>query len=634
MLRITKRLGLLHGLLTAALLGGCAAPLPTPTGEEQAAPGQLIGQAEESTAKGNYVIAAQTYLQLAGHSTGAERQQFLLTAATILLRGQHLERARTTMAAIDPKLLPSEGKVQYQLNQARIALLELQPQRALQQLHTPATTLSPTLAPEWYGARADAYAMAGNYLEAVRERIKLENNLSDSVLIQRNHQQIWQDLTQLTPTALQTLRSAPPPDVLSGWLELGYLYKEYATRPDLLPEQLRSWQEHYPDHPATGQFLDDLLHYQEILFERPRHIALLLPLSGSFAAPANAVRDGFLAAYYSRTNRLYAPEIKIYDTTEDVATGIKVYQQAVAAGADFIVGPLHKPLLEALAQQEEMPVKTLALNYLGSEEKSADNLFQFGLLPEDEARQVAERAWLDGQNKALVLAPEGEWGDRMLNTFEKYWQQLDGKVLEAQRYDPAKHDFSSPVVKLLNIDESRQRGRDLRHLLGINIKYEPRRRQDVDFIYLAAFPNQARQIRPQLKFYYADAVPVYSTSHVYGGEVNTTQDRDMDGIIFCDMPWVFEGGRNHQTNWKMISKTWKSDAVPFKRLYAMGIDAYHLIGRLNMMGDNAQANLNAETGNLYLDGNRRIHRQLLWARFSGGKPRLIDTAPANTNNPS
>lgn len=640
----------------AVLLGACAVPPQQVVTGDQAVSSQLfVEQAEDSSAKGNYVIAAQSYLALAQQSSGIEQQRYLLAAAAILTRGQHIQRARATIERIDPDLLPPSEQIRYRFTRARLALLELQPEAALNHLRLAETAVPATMAGEWHNLRAEAYAMTGNYLEAVRERIMLERRLSDPEEIRRNHHQIWETLNRLNSDALATPSSAPPPDILGGWLALARIHQTTLGDPGQLERRLQAWLVDYPDHPAAEQFIAELLIYQDIQLDRPDRIALLLPLSGNFATPAKAVRDGFLAAYYHRNTPRHAPEIRIYDTGDDVATGLKVYQHAIEDGADFIVGPLHKPLVEALAQQahpvpdeldgappaltppghdrqkeprpERLSVPTLALNYRSDENLVAENFYQFGLLPEDEARQVAERAWLDGHNKALILAPEGEWGERMYASFIRHWQQLDGKVIEAQRYDPSQHDFSRPVIELLNIDDSRQRRRELERLTGLELKFEPRRRQDVDFIYLAAFPTQARQIRPQLKFYYAAEIPVYSSSHVYSGEENPSQDRDMDGIIFCDMPWVLSDGEGREPDWKMFTDVWHSDAIPFKRLYALGIDAYRLISQLKRMRDTPQAHLSAATGNLYLDESNRIHRQLLWARFRGGKPELIESTP-------
>ncbi|ALP52320.1 hypothetical protein Tel_03705 [Candidatus Tenderia electrophaga] len=646
---------LCSALAISILVSACAAPPRQATETDPALSSQpFVTQAEDSSAKGNYVIAAQSYLRLAQQSSGVERQQYLLAAAAILTRGQHTQRAGAILDRIEPAQLPTTDRIRYQFARARLALLELQPELALNHLRLPEAIVPADLMGEWRSLRAEAYSMSGNHLEAVRERILLEDTLSAAEEIRRNHRQIWETLNRLNSAVLDTLRSAPAPDTLSGWLELARIYQTALGDPEQLERRLQAWLDAYPAHPAAEQFIAELLIYEDIQLDRPEHIALLLPLSGNFATPAKAVRDGFLAAYYARNSERYTPEIRIYDTTDDVESGLAVYQRAVDEGADFIVGPLHKPLVEALAQHanpvpeediappgllsaviepaqpaaaEPMAVPTLALNYWSDENRVAENFYQFGLLPEDEARQVAERAWLEGYDQALILAPEGEWGERMYATFARHWQQLDGRVLEAQRYDPSRHDFSAPVIELLNIDASRARKRALERVTGLDIKFEPRRRQDVDFIYLAAFPNQARQIRPQLKFYYAAGIPVYSSSHVYSGEPNPTQDRDMDGIVFCDMPWVLSHVPGDGLAWDTFTDIWHSNAIPFKRLYALGIDAYRLIGQLQQLRDSPQAHFDAATGTLYMDQSNRIHRQLLWARFRGGKPELIEPTP-------
>lgn len=157
----------------------------------------------------------------------------------------------------------------------------------------------------------------------------------------------------------------------------------------------------------------------------------------------------------------------------------------------------------------------------------------------------------------------------------------------------------------------------------MELKFDGRRRRDADFVFVAAFPTQARQIRPQLRFYFAGDLPIYSTSHAYSGEVNTNQDRDLDGILFCDMPWALTNGEGHTPSWEEITNVWKASAIPFKRLYAMGIDAYTLMEQFNNVGSDAESGLSAESGTLYRDGANRIHRQLQWARFRNGKPELI-----------
>lgn len=631
------RLCLASLLTLPLLLAGCSAPLPDLGVEIEPKQRDAVAHAAEAEANGNLVIAAREYRALGNRSASPQREAFLLKAASIFVRGNYGNEARDVIKTINSKKLSQEQLVQRDLLLARISLLERKPQQALK--HLPVTKVSngqmPSSSVEVYQLRADAYESNGNYVEAARTRVELEPMLADDNAKQENRLRLWQALIQASPAAMQTYRTTPP-DVLSGWLELAYFAK---TRDQGTSSKtfLASWQARYPDHPASSAQFSSIFQTSDAAnvtsIGKAQHIALLLPLSGDFAPHSAAVRDGFLAAFYAGQQADYRPDIRVYDTGADLQMGRAAYRKALDEGADFIVGPLDKPLLEDLSTSNDFPVPTLALNYTQNE-VSINNLFQFGLSPEDEARQVAERAWLDGYTKALMLTPEGEWGQRLSETFSTHWRELGGEILEAQTYPPNSNDFAGPVTALLNIDASQARFQALKQLLGRDIKFEPTRRQDADFIFVAAFPRQARQIRPQLKFHYASTLPVYTTSHVFGGEANPNFDRDMDGIMFPDIPWVLNASTDHNPNWEQINRQWSETAPAYRRLYALGIDAYTLMTQLDALQRNRESPIQGETGNLFLDDKNRIHRQLLWARFKEGAPSLLGNPSGNNKAPN
>ena len=74
-------------------------------------------------------------------------------------------------------------------------------------------------------------------------------------------------------------------------------------------------------------------------------------------------------------------------------------------GAQFVVGPLSKPAVSKLMTEGAITVPTLTLNFAYQTDPLPANLYQISLSPEDEARQVAERAWLDGHNQAISVVP-------------------------------------------------------------------------------------------------------------------------------------------------------------------------------------------------------------------------------------
>src|SRR5690606_4978343 len=103
------------------------------------------------------------------------------------------------------------------------------------------------------------------------------------------------------------------------------------------------------------------------------------------------------------------PEVRQYDTNEDI---IQAYQQAVAEGAELVIGPVEKEKVTELSLMPSLPVPILSLNYPDSAPIEPKGFYQFGLALEDEARQVARQAYSEGHRQAMVIIPEQEWSER------------------------------------------------------------------------------------------------------------------------------------------------------------------------------------------------------------------------------
>jgi uncharacterized protein len=605
-------------------LAACATAPPLQNQAELApAPSAPISKAQSAAESGNYAIAAREYMELAAHNSGAAHYEYLLSAAESFLHGNFIEQAKQTLRSLPTQALDAQQLNRRRAIEAGIALTERQPRAALDILKdiVPAAT-PPALRITVHELRATAYYQLGNFLEAARERVALAPLLSEPEAAQRNEQALWQSLMSLSSTALEAFKLAPPPDILSGWLELADIAKRSLAQPADIDKQIAAWRDRYPNHPASAHLMASLLAQQpERLISQPSHIGLLLPMSGPFAKSSAAIRDGFLAAYYQREKQDYQPVIQTYDTS-NAPDIVQIYAQAVKDGAQFIVGPLEKDTIASLLRRPEIiTLPTMVLNYADSDNAVPAEFFQFGLAPEDEARMVAERAWLEGHQQALAIFPEGEWGNRIYNAFAEHWQQLGGKVTATQSYPANTEDLSEPLRRLLNIDASENRAKALRAVLQTPIKFEAWRRHDADFIFMAAFPHQARQIPPQLKFLYAGDLPVYATSHIFDGRRDATKDRDLDGVTFTDIPWLLTPQQFPLND--RIRQLWPETADQYARLYALGVDAYRLIPELDSLRASPYQEFPGATGRLVIDKNNRVRRTLLWARFVGGLPRLI-----------
>lgn len=613
-------------LLCLGLLLSACGPQATVKPQQPAPPPDA--HAWQLLQQGQPAEAAKAFMALAAGSEAKLAQGYRLHAADAYLQAGDMDSADRILKALPGTGLEPAQSGLRTLLLGEISLQRHQPRKALDEVRSlDLKALAPPLQARVYRLHAAAYDAMGNALESARARVVLDTYLSTEAGHEANNAAIWADLKRIRPKVLSELLP-PKPDTLSGWMELSIIARTDVLNTDLFAKSIASWQQRYPDHPGMRSLVPKLTEASKVLDVSPASLALLLPSSGRFANAAAAIRDGFLSAWYEDSRTSKPAAIHLFDA--NAANIDSVYQQAVSAGTELIVGPLDKAAVETLAGRTELPVLTLALNQVGQPASSSaadarHRLLQFALTPEDEARQVAERAWFDGYINALALTPEGDWGQRVIHAFSSRWLELGGKLLSQQAFKPGAADLSAPVKRLLAIDASERRRKRLQATLGVKLKFEVRRRQDVDFVFMAAYPRDARQLRPLLRFFHASQVPVYATSQVFSGQPDAEVDRDLDGLIFADMPWVIDRGGDSPALYHQIQRDWPRRAARYTRLFALGIDAYGLIPHLGRLQVNDYASYEGETGSLSMDAGGHIHRQLSWARFQDGLPVPLNT---------
>ena len=293
------------------------------------------------------------------------------------------------------------------------------------------------------------------------------------------------------------------------------------------------------------------------------HIALLLPLkSPSFAKAADAVRMGFLAAAGKEVKAL---PVRIYPCADESAEVAALYQQAVASGAIAVAGPLTQKGVAALAGNPDLKTPTLALNLLDG--TRTDNLYFFGLPPETEARQAAQRATAAGLLSASIVSTNTPLSKRVAQAFSDEWQRAGG-ILQSEIV----YSGDATPLKELSQDPGTS-------------------------VFLAAEIDKARLLRP----YINATIPVYATSQVFSGNTNTLTNFDLADVRFYDMPWMLQPDHPAVMIYPRAVPALPPD---MDRLYALGIDAYRLLQTL--MFERNPANvmpLDGVTGKISLNGH-------------------------------
>ena len=562
--------------------------------------------------------SAEYYLGLASESSGETQQKYLIKAAELLYQRGDIASAQSQLESIKPGDIEGSRQVQIQLLAAKIALANGNPMQAIDLLPgRNQLTLNQFL--EASGIRADASIAMGYLMQAVHTRVDIDSLFKTDAERMQNHEAIWTALSTLPDVVLNEEKSSNK--TIQGWIELSRIMRNAQTDISLLQNDVLDWGTRFPNHPVSNAFIDQLLDAYLTTYTTTANIAVLLPTQGSYQLAADAIKSGFLSAYYEDKLTGKKPAIRFYDTGDENSDFMEIYRQAILEGASHIVGPFDKSTINRLAQMNELDVPVLTLNYAENPLTITKNLYQFGLLPEDEAKQAAELAARQNKMKAAVLVPDSDWGRRLQKAFQERYEELGGKVHSTQFFDPNTDDYALPIKRLFNLQDSYNRQRELQTLLGTDLKFTPYRRQDVDMIFLAATHRSARSIMPAFKFHHAGELPVYSTSHVYTGSVDKTADFDLNGLLFCDLPWTLVTENDLK---KIFDSEWQ-EQHNYTRLFALGIDAYHVIRNLNYLASHDYARFSGQTGNIYMDENHRLHRELLWAKFSSGKPRFINT---------
>lgn len=467
--------------------------------------------------------------------------------------------------------------------------------------------------------RAEAYEFSGKPLAAARERIFMAP-LLEGEQAEFNHEQIWFDLQLVPEEALRELAENESSPDLTGWIELSLIGLAQSDDVYGLLNSVEDWQNRRPTHPAAQKLPGSLSMLRELAASQPKHVGVLLPLSGPLEKAGNAIRNGLLTSWYqARSNDQEVPTLTFYDTakTEDIQN---LYKQAMTNGAEAIIGPLAKARVHRLADAESLPVPVLALNYSDRPAVDSGNFYQFGLSPEDEATQVADDIWQQGVRSVLVVAPDSAWGIRTSDAFIRHWQ-LKGGTITSKALFERPDQYLGAIKQALNIDHSERRHQQLQYRLDEPLEFEFRRRDDVDMVFMLAFPAQARQLKPILNYQRAIDIPVVATSSIYSGKSDADRDKDLEGIRFIEMPWRLRPSPLRGE----IADAFPESLNSYSSLIAFGIDAYRLYPRLPQMAVFNDVRIQGVTGTLSMGERGLVRRSLDWAIIENGlvRPRNL-----------
>ena len=452
-----------------------------------------------------------------------------------------------------------------------------------------------------------------DHTDAVRQNDATPgNDDSETAFSTEAYQQLlWRNLAQLSDSQLQSLHSNAGQHS-QAWLNLAQLSRRHIGQPEQLQQAFTDWQQRYNLLPSLQNLPDSIRQLFSLLPYQPQKIAVLLPLQGRFRQHAQAIQYGILAAAGSGNT-----DLVFIDSEQSTA---ELHAQVTAAQAEFVIGPLLKEQVDNVSRSADWQWPTLFLNTIDSGHTPAAEQFYFALSMEDEASQMAQLFQQKNYLHPVVISASNTTALRMQQHFAASWQQLGHKPPLSLQFDN-KDQLEALIADLLETDSSRERVKQISNLIPEKLEAEPHSRLDIDAIYLLADPVQTQLFKPFIDVSVsptAPRLPIYASSRSHNTSLSSTDLRDLNGLTFTEMPWMLGEASSVELR-QQYQQLFPQQDEALQRLFAMGYDAFKLVGSLRQQQQLPSAVFPGLTGQLRLNANGSIVRRLSWAAYRNNR---------------
>ena len=557
------------------------------------------------------------YLAQAKRAEPADAFSWRVLAMRAFLEEQQLDKAQQLLAQLQKEASP-EHTPSLDLLTSALSLARGEVAEAEQQLATVNQgALSREAQGYYFWLQAERLEQQQQPIEAAAMLVKRHELLSASEQ-SSNRERIYALLAGSSTADLRQAQQSSDNKQFTGWLRLMAILNASGTDQEQRQWQLQSWQRTFPEHPASyylPQGIDNAT--VRLAAYQPRHIAVLLPLTGKLSEQADAIRNGILSAHQGQSSR-----VSFFDTTKQSMTDI--YQQLQNSEVDFIIGPLLKDKLTELANLD-IALPVLALNMPNQTQHDLAHRYYFSLAPDAEAAEAARHMWEQGHQQPLVFAPNNALGKRMAHGFNQLWQLQTGQGARIAYFN-SKQSIENDVRRALNTKVHAPSAKAGEIQLISELENTPKS-GSIDSVFMASNATETRFILPYFDFVRdsrAQRLPTYVTSRSYT-EDNEAPMSELNQLQLADMPWLFGSAPQLKEE---VALLWPDRNASWLRLFALGYDALTLVPQLTdlQMGSPAIAGL---TGELTVSEQGVVQRQLQWMEYRDGtwQAQINDTIP-------
>ncbi|EKO3860912.1 penicillin-binding protein activator [Vibrio harveyi] len=555
--------------------------------------------------------SVQNYMIQADSTEGSLQNDWLIMATKAAIQANELDQAELLIKRLSRQQLSEVQQAEWQLARATLQQKQGKYSQLLQGLNfKPWWKLPSEQWKDYYELRADAYQSLNQPFEANRQLVA-KGQYASSAEQREISSRIWMNFGSYSENELTALQTEPSEDVLDGWLQLAIYAKTLSSNIPQLKNTLEHWLSENPSHPAAVYTPAEIQNILSLEIVKPNNTALLLPLTGKFAPQAQLIRDGFIFAMMNDQARDPSATLTVIDTHAYSADQIK--QRLINENIDFVVGPLQKENVEKLqatldGTETGVKIPTLALN-IPEEVQAGTDMCYLALSPEQEVAQAAKYLFSQGYQFPMILAPNGAYGQRVVEAFNEEWSKYSSNKV-ATSYFGDKRQLQKNINGVFGLQESQQRIAQMQSLMRISLESQPRSRRDVDAVYIVARSSELTLIKPFIEVAInPDAKPPKLFSNSRSNSGGATYE-DLSGVAYSDIPMLINPDPTIATQ---MNELWPDQSNMEKRLEALGMDAYKLLGELPQMKLLPGYSVDGQTGVLSINNNCVVQRELDWA---------------------
>jgi|GEM_PF-3043935 len=631
---------LLFAVLSTGLLSGCAVPiLKTPDSDASS------GVVSEP---GNELQKAESLQELAeGLDSEEQVIDLLLQAANHFIAARAQQRAENILDQINQMPMDYQQMRRWQQLQSEIWLYQGEINQADAMIDQLKRFQTSGEQPELLRLEALSASRKNQPGKALQLLIQRDYLLENNSQRQENRSMIWRLLTHAKALPDKTWPETME-ETASGWIELARIAREQQEASNIT-HRVEQWRSRFYHHPgqifitqligAASSPASPRIPDAEVLSVGGRHMAVILPLSGSYAPIGHAVQRGFMAAFYQHMSAIpndiseeTGPFIVFYDSAGDPAQALKVYHQAIEQGAFVVVGPLIKASVASIIEDDGISpdVEIITLNEPEVEQAQGGNpvltqqsdatrdvpgidllslpanIHVFSPLnPESHARQIVEYASRDGCRNAMILAPESEWGQKVQYILSSHFQKLGGNIIAAQTFLPKSYDFT----------------RQLGMLLGTGV---PGRKSHVVRLHLPADScvlvgttslRETALINSQLDYFDARRIPVYAMP-ITNPDSKVPRDllEQSRGVKTVLLAWNAYPQRYPSR--AQLERAWAENFNRYSDVYAMGYDSFMLAYVITFRRGSDSPWIMGTSGELHWRDHPVVFTKLIWSAYT------------------